>query len=139
MTRNRTAFDQLKLIARLWRVEGNATDARSGIDELVREYPDSEEARTALELLAEIDGTGATTKNNRRDWDGQQIKATPTNFFGIPSRLSTLIEGIGAILIAAWLIRQGMEPGASIMLILGLPVLLAGVVMTIVGFFKMIR
>jgi multisubunit Na+/H+ antiporter MnhC subunit len=47
-----------------------------------------------------------------------------------------LIEGIAAIMIAVWIIQQGMGPGDSIMIVLGLPVLLFGVVLTIIGLAK---
>jgi hypothetical protein len=44
-----------------------------------------------------------------------------------------LMEGIGAIVVAVWMIKQGMGPGESIMIVFGLPVLLFGVVLTIIG------
>lgn len=50
-----------------------------------------------------------------------------------------LLEGIGTIVFGLWIMSQGTEPGASIMIILGLPVVLFGVVVTIAGFARSLR
>lgn len=50
-----------------------------------------------------------------------------------------LINGIGAIVFGLWLMSQGTGPGDSIMVVLGLPVLLVGVVLTIIGIIQLIK
>jgi predicted Zn-ribbon and HTH transcriptional regulator len=50
-----------------------------------------------------------------------------------------ILEGLGAIVFGLWLTSQGTGPGDSIMIVLGLPVVLFGVVLTIIGFAKSIK
>lgn len=50
-----------------------------------------------------------------------------------------LLEGIGTIVFGLWVISQGTEPGASIMIVLGLPVVLFGIVQTMIGFAKSMK
>jgi len=50
-----------------------------------------------------------------------------------------LLEGIGTIVFGLWLMSEGTEPGASIMILLGLPVVVFGVVQTIIGFGKWLK
>ena len=50
-----------------------------------------------------------------------------------------LLEGIGTIVFGLWVVSQGTEPGASIMILLGLPVVLFGVVQTVIGFGKWLK
>ena len=50
-----------------------------------------------------------------------------------------LLEGIGTIVFGLWMMSQGTEPGASIMILLGLPVVLFGVAQTITGFGKWLK
>lgn len=47
-----------------------------------------------------------------------------------------LLEGIGAIVFGLWVMSHGTGPGESIMIVLGLPVVLFGVVLTIIGYAK---
>lgn len=51
----------------------------------------------------------------------------------------TLFEGIAAILFGLSLISQGTEPGGSILIVLALPVVLYGIVQTIVGIARALR
>jgi len=50
-----------------------------------------------------------------------------------------LLEGIGTIVFGLWVMSQGTGPGDSIMIVLGLPVVLFGVVLTIIGFAKSMK
>lgn len=50
-----------------------------------------------------------------------------------------LINGIGAIVFGLWLMSQGTGPGESIMIVLGLPVLLVGIVLTIIGLIRLMK
>jgi len=49
------------------------------------------------------------------------------------------LEGFATIAFGLWLMSQGTEPGASIMIILGLPVLLFGIAQTIIGFARLLK
>lgn len=46
------------------------------------------------------------------------------------------LEGLGTIVFGLWVMSHGTGPGESIMIVLGLPVVLFGVVLTIIGFAK---
>jgi hypothetical protein len=50
-----------------------------------------------------------------------------------------LLEGIGTIVFGLWVISHGIGPGESIMIVLGLPVVLFGVGLTIIGFAKSMK
>ena len=47
-----------------------------------------------------------------------------------------LLEGIGVIVFGLWVMSQGTGPGESIMIVLGLPIVLFGIVLTGIGFAK---
>ena len=50
-----------------------------------------------------------------------------------------LLEGIGTIVFGLWVVSQGTEPGASIMIIIGLPIVLFGIVLTFIGFARAMK
>jgi len=50
-----------------------------------------------------------------------------------------LLEGLATIAFGLWVMSHGTESGASIMIILGLPVLLFGVAQTIIGFARLLK
>ena len=50
-----------------------------------------------------------------------------------------LLEGIGTIVFGLWVVSQGTEPGASIMIIIGLPIVLFGIVLTFIGFARALK
>jgi len=50
-----------------------------------------------------------------------------------------LLEGIGTIVFGLWVVSQGTEPGASILIIIGLPIVLFGVVLTFIGFARAMK
>ena len=50
-----------------------------------------------------------------------------------------LSEGLGAIVFGLWVMSHGTGSGESIMFVLGLPVVLFGIVLTIIGFTKSLR
>jgi hypothetical protein len=50
-----------------------------------------------------------------------------------------LLEGLATIAFGLWVMSQGTEPGASILIILGLPVLLFGIVQTFIGFARLLK
>ena len=50
-----------------------------------------------------------------------------------------LLEGIGTIVFGLWVMSQGTGPGESIMIVLGLPVVLFGVVLSFFGFAKSMK
>lgn len=55
-------------------------------------------------------------------------------------RLSMLLsEGLGAIVFGLWVMSHGTGSGESIMFVLGLPVVLFGIVLTIIGFTKSLK
>ena len=49
------------------------------------------------------------------------------------------MNGIGAVVFGLWIMSQGTGPGESIMIVLGLPVFLVGVVLTIIGLIKFMK
>lgn len=50
-----------------------------------------------------------------------------------------LLEGIGTIVFGLWVMSQGTEAGASILIIIGLPIVLFGVVLTFIGFARAMK
>lgn len=50
-----------------------------------------------------------------------------------------LLEGIGTIVFGLWVVSQGTEPGASIMILIGLPIVLFGIVLTFIGFARAMK
>jgi hypothetical protein len=50
-----------------------------------------------------------------------------------------LLEGIGTIVFGLWIMSRGTGAGESIMIVLGLPVVLFGVMLTIIGFSKSMK
>lgn len=49
------------------------------------------------------------------------------------------LEGLATIAFGLWVMSHGTEPGASIMIIIGLPVLLFGIARTIIGFARVLQ
>lgn len=50
-----------------------------------------------------------------------------------------LLEGIGTIVFGLWVMSQGTEAGASILIIIGLPIVLFGIVLTFIGFARAMK
>ena len=50
-----------------------------------------------------------------------------------------LLEGIGTIVFGLWVMSHGTGPGESIMIVLGLPIVLFGIVLTFIGFAKAMK
>ena len=50
-----------------------------------------------------------------------------------------LLERLGTIVFGLWLTSHGTGPGESIMIVLGLPVVLFGVMLTFIGFTKFLK
>lgn len=50
-----------------------------------------------------------------------------------------ILEGLGTIVFGLWVMSQGTGAGDSIMIVIGLPVVLFGVALTIIGFARSMK